>query len=71
MPIDSVMLIEDQQLEFSRIARSGSLPAGYVFRARHHRDAGGGGDFQYDQAEVGDHGADDQPVETALPCFRD
>src|SRR6201990_1527592 len=34
MSIDSMVLIEDQQLELSRIAQSRSLPAGYVFRAR-------------------------------------
>ncbi len=34
MSIDSVVLIEDQQLELSRIAQSRSLPAGYVFRAK-------------------------------------
>jgi transposase len=34
MPVDSVVLNEEQQLELSRIAQSRSLPAGYVFRAR-------------------------------------
>jgi transposase len=34
MPIDSVVLNEEQQLELTRIAQSRSLPAGYVFRAR-------------------------------------
>src|SRR6266478_1526651 len=34
MSIDSVLLIEDQQLELSHIAQSRSLPAGYVFRAK-------------------------------------
>ena len=34
MSIDSVVLIEDRQLELNRIAQSRSLPAGYVFRAR-------------------------------------
>ena len=33
MSIDSVVLSEDRQLELSRISQSGSLPAGYVFRA--------------------------------------
>ena len=34
MPIDSVVLSDDQRVEVSRIAQSRSLPAGYVFRAR-------------------------------------
>jgi hypothetical protein len=34
MPIDSMVLREDQQQELIRIAQSRSLPAGYVFRAR-------------------------------------
>jgi hypothetical protein len=68
MSIDSVVLSEDRQLELNRIAQSSSLPAGCVFRARHHSDAGRRNVLQHDQAEGGD-GADDQPVEAALPCF--
>jgi hypothetical protein len=36
-----------------------------------HPDAGRGSVVQHDQAEVGDHGADHQPLEAALPCFGD
>jgi hypothetical protein len=71
MSIDSVVLSEDQQLELSRIDQSRSLPAGYVFRARLIVMLAGGSVVQYDQAEVGYHSADDQPVETAIPCCRD
>jgi hypothetical protein len=34
MASDSVILTDGQQLELSRIAKSRSLPAGYVFRER-------------------------------------
>ena len=34
MSLDSVVLNEEQQMELGHIAQSGSLPAGYVFRAR-------------------------------------
>ena len=34
MPIDAVVLSEEQRAELSSIAQSRSLPTGYVFRAR-------------------------------------
>ena len=34
MPINDVLLSEEQRVELSSIAQSRSLPAGYVFRAR-------------------------------------
>jgi hypothetical protein len=69
MSIDCVVLGEDQQLELSRIAQSSSLPAGYVFRARLILMLARGSVVQHYQAEVGDHGADHQPLEAALPYF--
>ncbi len=69
MSIDSVVLSEDQRLELSRSAQSRSLPAGYVFRARLILMLAEGASFNTIKQEVADHGADDQPVEAAFPCF--
>jgi hypothetical protein len=62
MSIDCVVLGEDQQLELSRIAQSRSLSAGYVLRARLILMLAEGATFSRIGQEVGDYGADHQPL---------
>jgi hypothetical protein len=69
--IDSVVLSEGQQVELSRIAKSRSLPAGYVFRARLILMLAEGASFSTIKQKLGDDSAYHQSLEAALSCLRD
>ena len=62
-----VSLTRDQRCELNRIAHSRSLSAGYVFRAKHHPDAGRRSFLQHHRPQVANQCAYHRALEATFP----